>query len=64
MALRALLFVEVKGRAAGAPFLLELLGGHVVVLLAVQGVVEGGPDGISVGAQIGDGAAQVSRVER
>ena len=27
-ALRALLFVEVKGRAAWAPFLLELLGGH------------------------------------
>ena len=28
MTLRALLFVEVKGRAAGAPFLFELLGGH------------------------------------
>jgi hypothetical protein len=29
MALRTLLFVEVKGRAAGAPFLNEVLGCHV-----------------------------------
>ena len=29
VALRALLFVEVKGRAAGAPFLDEELGSHV-----------------------------------
>jgi hypothetical protein len=32
MALRALLFIEVKSRAAGAPFLFELLGGHGLVL--------------------------------
>ena len=39
--LRALLFIEMKGWAAGAPFLFELLGGYFFVLVAVQGVVEG-----------------------
>lgn len=33
MTLRALLFVQVKGRTAGAPFLNEVLGRHGFVVM-------------------------------
>ena len=38
--LRTLLFIELKGRAAGTPFLDEGLWRHFFVLVTMQGVVE------------------------